>query len=179
MWFSPIEIFNRTYDNLSKTLVVIDFLKRKVLEGGAFVVSHRFVAVGQDEVASLIIENPANSGKSLRVEKVEIDTFARAHVDIYRGSSITAGGNALEPVNLNGGSSNTSVAQAEYGGTYSGGTLVYDRVHAGGSGVRAFGSSSSFGEEIIVPENSSLLITVTNKDTSGSDISIVVTWVEE
>ena len=154
-------------------------LQRRIKEGHAFSVSHRFEGVASDANADLFFENPSDSGKTVNIVIVEVVSLAQAHVDIYRGNTVTTPGTPLIPVNLNLGSPTTSVVNAEYGGAYALGELAVNTVCPGGSHVRAIGAATEVGETVVVPEGENFLVRATNKSASATDLSIRILWWEE
>ncbi|RLG77351.1 MAG: hypothetical protein DRO12_02425, partial [Thermoprotei archaeon] len=171
-------------DNVSSrltdgTLIVERKLSKKISEGSAFSISHRFEEVASNSHVDLYFENPSESDKTVYIMLVEVVSMGQAWVDIYRDNSVSASGTALTPMNLNMGSTNESVVNAEHGGTYTTGTLALNIVCPGGSGVRAIGAAVEVGENVIMPNGKNLLVRVTNKSASDSDISIRIVWYEE
>lgn len=154
------------------------FLK-KIYDGYGFSISHRFESVSSDSTAEVYFENPSGSGRDIYIIIVEVISTGQGWCDIYRDNTITSAGTSITPVNLNLGSSIASVANVEYGGTYTTGTQVHSTTIPGGSGVRAIGSSAEVGESVILPEDSNILIRVTNKSSSSEDASIRIIWCEE
>ena len=119
------------------------------------------------------------AGVTIYIISIDIVAFAQAWVDIYRDNTITTNGTAITPINLNLGSTNTSPALVEYGGSYTIGQPVHSTVVPGGSLIRAVGGASEVGESVIIPETKNILVRVTNKSASASDISIRIIWWEE
>jgi len=152
---------------------------RKIIEGKAFSISHRFEGVASDAHADLFFENPSGSGKDVHIIVVEVTSLAQAWIDIYRNSSIASSGTPLTPTNLNFESSNSSVVSAEYGGSYTLGSLVHNTVVPGGSHIRAIGGAVEVGESVVMPEGFNFLIRATNKSASSTDLSIRIIWWEE
>ena len=150
-----------------------------VLNGQAFSVSHRFEGVSSGASVDLLFSNPSGSGRKVYIVMVEVVSFAQAWIDIYRGNTIMASGTALTPLNLNLESSNSSVADVEYGGSYGLGTLALNTVCPGGSKIRAVGGTVEIGETVVIPEGYNILVRVTNKSASATDISIRIIWWEE
>ena len=162
-----------------RTIIVQPRLFYKIYEGKAYSVSHRYEGVASDAYVDMYFENPSGSGKKVYVAIIEVVTFAQAWVDIYRNVSVTSEGTQLTPVNLNLGSNNQSVAKVMYGGTYSVGTPALNTVCPGGSLIRAIGGATEVGETAIIPEGKNILVRVTNKSGSASDLSIRIIWWED
>ena len=174
------------WDNVNNRLgyavdpVVKTELRQKIIEGKAFSVSHRFENVASDAYVDLLFSNPSGSGKSANLVVIEVITFAQSHVDVYRGVTVTSTGTSITPLNLNLGSANESVVDVEYGGTYSPtGDPALNTVCPGGNRVRAVGGAVEVGETAIIPENYNILVRVTNKSDSSTDLSIRILWWEE
>ena len=152
---------------------------KKIYDGYGFSVSHRFDDVASDGVVQVWFENPNNSKREIYIIVVEIVSTGRARADVYRNNTKTSSGTELTPVNLNLGSSISSVINVEYNGAYTLGNLVHNTVIPGGSHIRAIGSVVEVGESVIIPEGYNLIIQVINKSTSAEDISIRILWFEE
>ena len=146
--------------------------------GYGFSVSHRFEAVASDASVDIYFENPSGSGRTIYIIAIEISTLAQAWADVYRGNTVSVSGTSITPVNLNFSSTISSIVNAEYGGTYTTGTLVHNTVIGGGTRVNAIGSLAEVGETVVIPPGNNLLVRATNKDTAASDISIRIVWWE-
>ena len=171
-----------TYGNVlvrSVESIAKPFFRKKIEEGKAFAVSHRFEGVASDASVSIYFENPPYSGKTVYVQLIRVTPLANAYLDIYRNATRTGIGTKLTPFNLNMGSPRESVVDVEYGGTYEGGQLAVNETCPGGSGVRAIGEVVEVGENIIIPPGHNIVITVTNVSASATDISIKILWYEE
>ena len=164
---------------LDGTLLINPRFFKKIYEGYGFSVSRRFEGVASDASIDLYFENPSGSGRHVFLVSVEIVSLAQAWIDIYRGNTVTAHGTALTPVNLNFEKDIPSVANVEYGGTYTTGTLTLNTVCPGGSKKEAVGGKAEVGETAIIPPNFNFLIRVTNKSASATDLSIRILWWEE
>ena len=162
-----------------RTIIVNPRFFYKICEGYGFSISHRFESVGSGSSVDLYFENPSGSGRNIFIVVVEVVTLAQLWVDIYRGNSVSSSGTSLTPVNLNMGSSITSVANVEYGGTYTLGTLTLNTVCPGGSRNRAVGGAIEIGETVEIPENFNFLVRATNKSASSTDLSIRIIWWED
>jgi len=161
------------------TLIFMSRFYEKIWQGYGFAGYYIYPDVGADEYADFLLINPENSGRIINLVMVEVGTFARAHMYPYKNVKNISGGTSISITNLNFGSNITSIAQLLVDPTYSGGTELPPKVIGGGSGVRAIGAASIFGEAIIIPSGYNLLVRVQNKDTSASDISIGAIWWEE
>jgi len=163
------------------TLITNPRFSKKIYDGYGFSISHRFEGVASDGVAEVYFENPSGSERTVFIIAIECTSFAQGWVDVYRDALVTSSGTELTPVNLNQGSTNTSVVDVEYGGTYdiSEAQLVHNTVVPGGSRQRAIGSLAEVGETVVIPAEYSLLIRFTNKSASAADMSIRIVWWEE
>jgi len=164
------------YGKIAEKLLV---LRYKIEEGYAFSASRRFEGVGSGVAVDVFFENPSGSGKKANIVIIEVVSMAQAHVDIYRGNGVASPGTAITPVNLNLGSTNTSVVNVRYGGTYMLGDLALSTVCPGGSRLRAVGGAVEVGETVLVPEDRNLLVRVTNASASDTDLSVRIIWWEE
>jgi len=163
------------------TLIVNERFFKKIYDGYGFSISHRFEDIAADATVEVYLENPSGSGRTVFIMAIECSSFAQGWIDVYRGASVTSAGTGLTAVNLNLGSTNASVVDAEYGGTYdvSGAELVHNTVLPGGARVRAVGELAEVGESVVTPEDYSLLVRITNKGATASDMSIRIMWWEE
>jgi len=154
---------------------------KKIYDGYGFSISHRFENIGADAAVEVYFENPSASGKTAFIVAIECGSFGQAYIDLYRDVSVTSSGTSLTPVNLNQGSTNTSVVDVEYGGTYdiSGAELVHNTVLPGGSKVRAIGDLAEVGESVVIPEEYSFLVRLINKSAAATDMSMRIIWWEE
>jgi len=173
------KIPNRILQFIDGTVMVNNRFFEKIYEGQAFSLSKRFEGIAADASADMYFLNQSGSGKRVYVIMIEIISFAQGWIDIYRNATVSTAGTQINPVNLNTASTNTSVVHAEYGGTYSGGTLVHETVVPGGSRIRAVGGASEVGESVIIGEGDSILVRFTNKSASSTDMSIRIIWWEE
>jgi len=175
---NPLDVYGnvlvRSVESISKP-----FFRKKIEEGKAFSVSHRFEGVASGSSVSVLFENPSGSQKKAYIQLVEVVSLAQAHVDIYRDVTKTAAGTQLTPLNLNMESDIESAMRIEYGGTYENGVLALNTVCPGGSGVRAIGGATEVGENLIMPSGRNILIVVTNASASSTDLSIRIIWYEE
>jgi len=162
-----------------KTTIVNPRLFYKIYQGYGFSASHRFESVADGASVDVYFENPNGSGRKVFLVAIEITAFGQCHVDIYRGNTVTANGTSLTPVNLNFESAITSIANVEYGGTYTTGTLAVNTVCPGGAKVRAVGSATEVGETVVIPENFNFLVRVTNQSGVATDLSVRIIWWEE
>jgi len=161
------------------TVIIYSRLFNKILEGKAFSVSHRFEGISADASADIFFENPSGSTKNIFIVAVEVGGFGAGWVDIYRDNTVSSSGTQLTPTNLNLSSTNSSVANVEYGGTYTVGTLAHQTVLPGGTLVRSLGSIAEVGENVVLPPNNNFLVRITNKSGTTNDYSIRIIWWEE
>lgn len=94
-----------------------ELVKEKLLEGEMFTAA-RGVTLASGGTASVAIENPSGSDKTIVIDTQEVQTDSAAHGTYYRSpdvSSATAANAANDLV----GSSDTTVANVSYDGSYS------------------------------------------------------------
>jgi len=152
-------------------------LYRAIEDGDAYSVSHRFTNVGSDNKVRVCLINPSASNIMVKVIAVEVTTFAQAWVDVYRDAEIS-GGLYLDPVNLNFDSNKFSGVTIMYGFSHMLGVLVHSTVVPGGTRINAVGGFAEVGESVLIGPGHNLVIEVTNKSTTSSDISIRIIWFE-
>jgi len=132
-----------------------------------------------------LIANPSNSGKTLYIRQIVIIGKAEGRVNKYVGTYgtdivVSTAGTAVTPVNKDAGSSNTSVAHVEYGGTYTNNsTKVVSSVIPGGSGFFAQGGHAGVSLAGKLEPGYAYLIGITNDSTATDDFSVLIEWWEE
>ena len=162
-----------------KTLLTAPRLHKKIEEGKAFTVGHRFEGVAADASVDLYFENPSGSGVDVHLVIVAVLSMAQAWVDVYANNSVGTPGTGLTPVNMNLRSAVVSKVNAEYGGSYTLGDLLIDTVCPGGSLIRAVGWALELGETLLIPPGKNILVRATNKSGSAQDLAIRIIWWEE
>ncbi len=173
------KIPNQILQFVDGTILFYQRFFKKIYDGYAFSISHRFENVATDDSVEIFFQNPENSGRDIYIVVIEIISTGQGWCDVFRDNAITTPGENLTPVNLNMKSTITSVIQAKYGGTYVAGNKVHSTVVPGGSQIRAVGGAVEVGETVIIPENYNLLVRATNKSASAEDMSIRFIWFEE
>jgi len=163
------------------TIITNQRFFKNIQMGYGFSVSKRFTGVANGSYSDVYFENPSGSGGNIYIIAIECSSLGSGWMDCYRNTTITASGTTLTPINLNFSSTNNSIANIEYGGTYdiTGATLVHETVLPGGSKVRAIGSVAEIGESVIIPNGYDLLVRLTNKSGTATDMSIRIIWWEE
>jgi len=164
---------------IDKTVITNWRFFYKIYQGYGFSISHRFEGIADGSSVDVYFENPSDSGRDVFLIAIEIIAFGQCYVDIYRGNTVTVAGTPITPVNVNFEKTISSVANVEYGGTYTLGTLTLQTICPGGSRVRAVGGAAEVGETVVIPENFNFLVRVTNESGAATDISIRVVWWEE
>lgn len=154
-------------------------LRKRVLEGKAFTAGKRFESVADGDTVYIYLGNPSGSGKTINIVTIIVGATAKVYVDVYVANSISSAGTTITPMNLNLGSSNTSIAHVEYGGTYTLGNKMIEDVIPGGKRGRAIGTVVEIGETTLLPQGTNIVIAVTNKGGTAQDISIRPVWWEE
>ena len=153
---------------------------RKISDGYGFAISKR-VTIANGNYIDVYLENPSGSNKNIYVLIIECSSLGAGWIDVYKNVTITTSGTSITPNNLNFSSTNTSIVNIEYNGTYdlTGGTLTHETVLPGGSKVRAIGSVAEVGESIIMSSGDNILVRLTNKSGAETDMSIRIIWWEE
>jgi len=164
---------------LDGTIIVNQRLFKKIFEGYGFSASKRFESVASGDYVDVYFENPKDSGRRIFLAVLQIETFMQCHADIYLDVTKTVSGTKINVFNLNRGSEIESVANVEFGGTYSGGSRVLETVVPGGSHIRAIGGAIEVGETAILPSGHNMVARVTNASASASDFSVRFLWWEE
>jgi len=157
-------------------------LETKLIEGSkVFKIGKRFT-ITPGGTAEVVIQNPANSGKTLRILSIVVLGGAEGTVDIYLNSTIQTNGTTITPAPAVVGSSDPPIARVEYGGTYvinAVNPIKTEDVIPGGSGNFAVGGQSEGGLGGILPEGELLHIVVTNTSSRDAIYAIRILWWEE
>jgi len=155
-------------------------LRDKIDIGFGFSASDRLNGVVDGGTLHILLENPANSGRTIYVVTIECTSTGQADVDVYDGGTIT-GGTAIVPRNLDLGSNNQSVAVVTGGGTYNvtGLTPAKKGVVPGGTSVRIVGGSAEVGESIRMPPGTKVLVVMTNRSGVAANMAIGFLWWEQ
>jgi len=166
---------------LSDIASKIQPLRDKIDQGFGFSASDRGEDVPSGSTFQIMLENPANSGKTIHIVTVECTSTGQARVDIYHGGSIT-GGTSITPRNLDLSiTTNQSVAQVTSGGTVdvTGLTPSKKTVVPGGKSIRVVGGAAEIGEAVKMPPGTKLLVIMTNTSGVNADMAIEYLWWEE
>jgi len=156
-------------------------IETKIIEGKkVFKVGKRF-PLGTGESVELVIQNPSNSTKMLHVINLIVRGTAEGELDIYLNSTIDTSGTSIEPVPAIVGSTDKSVANVEYGGTYikNANPIKTEDVIPGGSGNFAIGGESEGGLAGIIPPGQMLHIVITNTSSKDAKYTFRAVWWEE
>jgi len=156
-------------------------LKKKVEEGIAYTCSDIKKSLASGSSVGFLLQNPSGSGKEVHVVVVEVVGKAEGDIEVYLGVTVTASGTSIPITNMNRNYPDNSVCSAEFDGTYdtSGATRLHRKALPGGSGIRAIGSATELGEEVVLPEGDNILILIYNTSDKSSDYSCEFTWYEE
>lgn len=154
----------------------------------AFVGSKVFSIAAGGSV-EILFANPSGSGKTLKVRLLATQGTADGQVIIAVGSYGTTGtedivksadGTDIPILNKKVGGTNASIAEFQYGGTYTVNTT--DKTEAlipGGTGVHATGGSSTIGLAGEILEGYGLLVKINNISGADAYYSIRIEWWEE
>ena len=157
------------------TLAVGPWILQKVMAGHAFMATHRFENVVSGGAVNVLLTNPSGSLLKIYLASVRVVTPAYAWVDAVLNPT-TSGGTSITPINLNLHLNIWPVADVRHTVTASGGTTIYRGVVPGGGVVDVFGGLA--GETLVLPPGSGLLVVLTNKGVSPSDVSVKLVWWE-
>lgn len=148
--------------------------------GRSFACSIRVANVANDGTLKVLLSNPADSIKNICWIALVIASEGKAYVDMYGQVTVDTPGTALPQVQKFSGSSNTSVADTEYNGTYTYGdpNNIYQSLVPGGSGPKSIGGAASDAELAIAIPGRNVLIVLTNKAGSAKDMSMRIVWVD-
>lgn len=144
----------------------------KLFQGHSFTAA-RGVTLASGSTASVAIDNPSDSGKTIVIETQEIKTDSAAHGTYYRDPDISSE-TAADAANDSIGHSNSTVATVSYDGTYSNAVSTTDFPLAE-SGASEAGLAKR--PPIAVPEGHSIAIEVT-ANASDCDVLFLITYYE-
>jgi len=156
-------------------------IETKILEGKkVFKVGKRF-PLGTGGSVELVIQNPSDSGRMLHMVNLVVRGTAEGELDIYLNSTIDTSGTSIDPVPAIVGSTDKSVANVEYGGTYTknANPQKTEDVVPGGSGTFAVGGESEGGLAGIIPPGQMLHLVITNSSGKDAKYTFRAVWWEE
>lgn len=147
-----------------------------IREDKVFQVSKR-KNVAKDATFAVLLELPSNPDPSrLLVGEIDIQANAKGDIDYTKDVSVDTSGTSITPNSLLiEGDASSSAANAEHGGTYSGGSTVRESTIP--SGGKESGGTAD-GPAFVLMPNTNLLIEVTNSSSGAADYSIHITFEE-
>ena len=158
-------------------LPVLDTMHRHIHEGEAFFASHKFAAVANSASVEVMIE--AGSVKDLHLQ-IGVTAEGTCHVDVFKNSTHNHGTGILPQcfdLGVDGTNSEATVSFGPSGG--SDGSQIVEDIIPGGSRNFATGGSGASRNELIIPPNMKLLITITNESGGSIDLAASLSWYEE
>jgi hypothetical protein len=126
-----------------------------------------------------VLQNPSDSGVNLLTVAPSFNAAGKAYTEKIENPTIDTAGTAITPRNKNLESGRTSKANAEFSGTYSGGTSRNRQVI--GSGAASGGAGGSVGSidlSLRINPGESVQYRLESQ-ANGNDLSISVAFVEE
>lgn len=147
--------------------------------GWTFRASKRFTGVADASTSQLFIDNGSNSGVDLYIQRLITSSEGLADIDVNTNVTQDTSGTSLTIHNDLAGSSNSSAATVEHGGSYSSrdSNPYTEIIQPGGSaGVKIGGVGQEIG--FVLPQGNNLLVEVTNQSGTSSRQSILAKWVE-
>lgn len=156
----------------------VDYATIKSEQGKYYMVSASALSIVLNGFLALQITNPADSGKTMYIDRVSGGLTATATVDILRNATFAAVGTTATPYNANWGAGDNSAMKAKYisqaTDPTSGGTLLLSDSQASGP------FEIGLGGRLIVPGTTSdrqLYVRVTNGSVANT-MSINIAWWE-
>lgn len=161
----------------------------RVEEEGAWIqldLAHERIHLGQIWTASSSTTALANGGTvtlTLTADDIQphmefnVAAGGNSWMKIYEGGTL-AGGVTLTPYNRNRGISDTPASSINYGGTVTGGTLIYTSYIPGGSGPQKAGGILRSENEIIGNTSTVYNVDIVNISGGTSNVSMEVDWYE-
>ena len=159
------------------SFLIYPFLICKICEGCVFHASKRFVGVTSDSYVDFLLDNKGS--KTVHLIAIELNSTAKAYIDIYKVTSTSSKGTEIKAHCLNFKMHRTPSMKVYYGGSYNLGEVFRETVCPGGSGVFALGSLVVIGEAVVIPPNHQLVVRVTNSSAQDIDFSIRIVWWED
>ncbi len=160
------------------TIVTVPRLFYEIWNGNAFSSSCIVEGVSNGGLAEALFENPSNSGVEATVIVIEVSSFGRGHIKIYRNPTIADQGTSNPILNLNLGSTNSPQCLCHHTPSWSGGTIAHQTILPGGTKSRALGELAEVGESVFLPPGNSLIIQFINKAGTSVDVSFRTIWFE-
>ena len=134
---------------------------------------------GQGHILALQINIPANINKTVFIDKITGGSISHTTIDVLYNASFAAPGTSILPVNVNLGSSNTSLVTGKFftGADPSvGGTIIKCIIQTGGSLIIEYDG------RLIIPSstsNQTILIRLINTSNQTNNLSINLGYWEE
>lgn len=117
----------------------------------AFSVSERHTGVSSGNSKDYVIKNPSSNNKPIVVLSLKAASDGLAEVDFFTGTSIDTSGTDMNSQNLRVGSGVSKTFTAESGGSYSGDSLVAERIVPGGGAGSKLGADADSASFILEP----------------------------
>ena len=167
---------------LVATTVGRDFSKSYLLyameKGDAYAASIRVEDVADDGTLNVLLSNPADSPKDICWVSLTAASEGKSYLDMYGQVTVNAPGTALFQTQKFSGSSNTSVADTEYNGTYTAVHRIFNCLIPGGSGPRTVGGKASDAELAMAIPGRNVLMVLTNKGGAAKDMAMRIVWID-
>lgn len=154
-------------------------IEKRIDNGRVFSIRQLFTSVSSGTTRNIVLSNPPESDVNLLTVAPTFTASGKAYVQKYENATIDTSGTAITPRNKNLMSSRAATAEAETGGTYSGGTSRGREVI--GSGAASGGVGGSIGSidlSLRLDPGASVRYAIESQANSN-DMSISVTFVEE
>ena len=147
-------------------------------KGDAYATSIRVAAVADEGTLKVLLANPPDSDRNILWMVLVVASEGKAYLDMHTQVTVSVAGTDLYQTQKFAGSPNTSVANTEYNGTYTGGTLLYQFLVPGGSGPQTVGGQTTDAELAMAIPGVNVLITLTNKAGAAKDMAMRIVWID-
>jgi len=170
---------NDAYNSVVQQLSLLQPIYERISAGYCFLASHVFAQIQPGGSADLLLSNPQGTKVVCHVALLEVVPTGNALVSAYTNVTVTAVGTQVPALNLNLSSSATPALIVEYGGTYAVGDPVLRAVAPAGAPYRVVGSLADVGENLIMQEDTRMLLRIATPSQSAIDAAVRVLWWEE
>jgi len=170
---------NDAYNSVVQQLSLLQPIYERISAGCCYLASHVFAQIQPGGSADLLLSNPRGTKVVCHVALLEVVPTGIASVSAYTNVTVTAVGTQVPALNLNLSSTLTPVLIVEYGGTYTAGDPVLRTVAPAGAPYRVVGSLADVGENLVMPEDTRILVRTSNTSQYAIDAAVRVLWWEE
>lgn len=158
---------------------LVEPIEVRIDNGRVFSVRQLFTGIDSGNSRSVVVSNPEGSGVNLLTVAPSFQSSAKAYPEKIINPTIDVAGTSITPRNKNISSSRTAITNAEFGGTYSGGTSRGREVI--GSGAASGGVGGQLGAinlSLRIDPGDSVQYKLESR-ANGNDLGVSLAFIEE